>query len=399
LTHIDFLTPMKQVVLFLLSVVLYQATSGQELPGPRARDLNIPFDGVPGKFNAITDVPGVEVGYQTLVTGNGRLVPGEGPVRTGVTMVLPRGKTDKKYPVGYFIFNGNGEVTGIPYIHDFGENKGPIGITNTYSVGVTRDAIGEWCFHNFSLTGHHDFRFGLPIVGETFDGGLNDINGMHITKEDVFAAIENAKTGYIEEGNVGGGTGMVCYWFKGGTGTSSRKIKMYDNEYTVGVIVQANFGYRNHLTIRGLPVGKLLADTLLPDVKQDGSLIAIVGTDAPLSASHLNLVAKRVALGVARTGTTGSTGSGDVFLAFSTQDVLENNGFINLTTLDERSLNRIFNATVEATEEAIINAMVAAEDMEGINGNVFYRIPHEPLQRWFSEYAAFLNGLSRQQNP
>ncbi|NHB68716.1 DmpA family aminopeptidase [Perlabentimonas gracilis] len=377
-------------LLIFISLVASHPIYSQKSQNLRARDLGIPFDGRTGQFNAITDVPGVEVGYQTKITGSGKLIVGQGPVRTGVTVVLPKGKLDKEYPIGYFIFNGNGEVTGLPYIYDFGKSKGPIGITNTYSVGVTRDAIGEWCFKNFSLTDHHDFRFGLPIVGETFDGGLNDINGFHIKKEDVFKAIESAKTGLIEEGNVGGGTGMVCYSFKGGTGTASRIITIGGKEYTVGIIVQANFGYRRHLSIRGIPIGKLLSDTLLPSVNQDGSIIAIVGTDAPLTPLQLNMVAKRVTLGVARTGTIGSTGSGDIFLAFSTHEPTITNGVVELKALDDRPLNRVFNATVEATEEAIINALIAAEDMEGINGNTFYSIPHRKVKQIFKNYSDFL---------
>jgi L-aminopeptidase/D-esterase-like protein len=386
---------MKRIVLILAFIISIQFLQGQELNKIRARDLGIPFDGVPGIHNAITDVPGVEVGYKTIISGNGKLVTGTGPIRTGVTIILPKGKTDLEYPMGYFIFNGNGEVTGIPFVHDFGKNKGPIGITNTYSVGVTRDAIGEWCFNHFSLTDHHDFRFGLPIVGETFDGGLNDINGLHIKKNDVFEAINNSKTGYIDEGNVGGGTGMVCYWFKGGTGTASRVIKFGEERYTVGVLVQANFGYRNHLMIRGLPVGRILSDTLMPIVKQDGSIIVIVGTDAPLSSSQLNLVAKRVTLGIGRTGTTGSSGSGDIFIAFSTQNIKDSSGIYSMKFLDEKSLNRIFDATVESTEEAIINALVAAKDMEGINGNFFYQIPHEKIKQYFFDYKEFFKSINQ----
>lgn len=386
---------MKRVIVFLVVCIFsVQFLQGQEKSKIRARDLGIPFDGLPGKYNAITDVPGVEVGYKTLISGTGKLIRGKGPVRTGVTIILPRGKTDSEYFVGYFIFNGNGDVTGIPFIHDYGKNKGPIGLTNTYSVGVTRDAIGEWCFNHFSLTDHHDFRFGLPIVGETFDGGLNDINGLHVKKNDVFEAINQSKSGEIEEGNVGGGTGMVCYWFKGGTGTASRIVIIGEKKYTLGVIVQANFGYRSHLMIRGLPVGKLFSDTLMPEVKQDGSIIVIVGTDAPLNSLQLNLIAKRATLGIARTGTTGSSGSGDIFVAFSTQNLENNGGVYTAKTIDEKSLNRIFDATVESTEEAIINALVAAEDMEGINGNFIHQIPHGKLSQYFLDYNNFLKKLN-----
>jgi len=382
-------------IILLICVTSSSILNAQESSKIRARDLGIPFVGTPGKYNAITDIPGVEVGYKTLISGNGKLIKGKGPIRTGVTIILPKGKTDTEYSMGYFIFNGNGEVTGIPFLHDYGQNKGPIGLTNTYSVGVTRDAIGDWCFKNFSLTDNHDFRFGLPIVGETFDGGLNDINGLHIKKEHVFEAINNSKSQAIAEGNVGGGTGMVCYWFKGGTGTSSRIVNINGKNYTVGILVQANFGYRKHLTVRGLPLGNFFSDTLMPAVKQDGSIIAIVGTDAPLTPLQLNLVAKRVTLGISRTGTIGSTGSGDVFLAFSTQILKENSeSLLEINALNSSSLNKVFNATVEVTEEAIINALVAAEDMVGINGNTFFELPHNTTKSLFTKYNNFLKTIN-----
>ena len=356
----------------------------------RARDLGIPFNGKPGVFNAITDVPGVGVGYSTLIKGAGKWKLGEGPVRTGVTVVLPRGKTPEPYNAGYFIFNGDGEMTGIPFVHDYGQGgSGAIGITNTNSVGVVRDAIGEWQYRKFRSDSPLDFSFGLPIVAETWDGLLNDINGYHVKKEHVFAAIDGAAGGKVAEGNVGGGTGMVCYWFKGGTGTSSRIVKIGTGEYTVGVLVQANFGRREDLMIAGVPVGKEITDLEpIETSEQDGSIIVIIGTNAPLSASQLNLIAKRATLGIARTGTIGSSSSGDIFFSFSTAK----SDFDTATkttlsrTLSKSSLDPIFRATVEATEEAIINALVAARDMEGINGNKAFAIPHERLKIVMKKY-------------
>jgi L-aminopeptidase/D-esterase-like protein len=375
--------------LFLFIFILAISATAQQPDKKRARDLGIPFSGTTGKFNSITDVPGVEVGYSTLVRGSGKWKAGEGPVRTGVTVVLPKGKTDDSYNAGYFIFNGDGEMTGLPYMHDYGQGYGVLGITNTNSVGVVRDAIGEWQYKKFGSKSPIDFAFGLPIVAETWDGGLNDINGYHIKKENVFAAIDGAGGGKIAEGNVGGGTGMMTYWFKGGTGTSSRIIKIGTKEYTVGVIVQANLGKREDLMIAGVPVGKEITDLEpIEASEQDGSIIVIVGTDAPLSSSQLNLVAKRVTLGLARTGTTGNSSSGDIFLAFSTGKSTYDKATKIMTgsSLAKSSLDPIFRATVEATEEAIINALVASEDMEGINGNKVFAIPHNRLRDVMKKY-------------
>lgn len=360
-----------------------EAASPARADHQRARDLAIPFTGVTGSWNSITDVPGVEVGYSTIVRGTGKWQLGKGPVRTGVTVVLPRGKTQGSYNVGYFVFNGDGEMTGIPYIQDYGRVSGPLGITNTNSVGVVRDAIGEWRYRRFASKSPIDYTFGLPIVAETWDGGLNDINGYHVRKEHVFEAINSASSGPIAEGNVGGGTGMTCYWFKCGTGTSSRVAEVGTTRYTVGVLVQANFGRREDLMVAGVPVGKEITDLdLVEGPQQDGSIIIIVGTDAPLSSSQLSLVAKRATLGMARTGTIGETGSGDIFLAFSTNTVQFDSATQIVTAgfLSKRTLDPVFRATVEATEEAIINALVAARDMEGINGNKAFGIPHDRLR-------------------
>ncbi|QHV94744.1 DmpA family aminopeptidase [Spirosoma endbachense] len=375
---------------YLLAFLLITATvvQAQTATKPRARDAGIPFNGTPGEYNAITDVPGVLVGYKTLIEGKGKWMLGSGPIRTGVTVILPAGKTTKSYPAGYFIFNGDGEMTGIPYIHDYGTGCGPIGITNTNSVGVVRDAIGSWSHQHFASKNPLDFAFGLPIVGETWDGVLNDINGLHVRKEHVMAALDGASSGAIQEGNVGGGTGMICYAFKGGTGTASRVIKIGNQTYTVGVLVQANFGRRPDLLIAGLPVGQEITDLMPVLNEKDGSIIAIVGTDVPLVSSQLNLVAKRVTMGIARTGTYGTNSSGDIFMAFSTQTA-EQDTLTKLTTyrsVDKSSLDVVFKATVEATEEAIINALVAAETMDGINGHKVYALPHDRLQRVMKKY-------------
>ena len=378
---------------FLLLVFIFLIFSifanSQQADKKRARDLGIPFNGTVGKFNSITDVPGVEVGYSTIIKGTGKWKVGEGPARTGVTIVLPKGKTQDSYNIGYFIFNGDGEMTGIPNIHDYGRASGAIGITNTNSVGIVRDAIGEWRYKKFGSKNPIDFSFGLPIVGETWDGFLNDINGYHVKKEHVFEAINSAASGKIAEGSVGGGTGMMCYFLKGGTGTSSRVVKIGTKEYTIGVIVQANLGLLPDLVIAGVPVGKELAD-LEPIEKpqQEGSIIVIVSTDAPLSSSQLNLVAKRAALGMGRTGTTGESGSGDLFLAFSTSKTEYDSAtkILTVSSLSKSSINPIFRATVEATEEAIINAMIASEDMEGINGNKVFALPHNRLRDVMRKY-------------
>ena len=355
----------------------------------RARDLGVPFEGTVGRFNAITDVPGVEVGYSTLIRGAGAWKVGEGPVRTGVTIILPRGKTQDSYNAGYFIFNGDGEMTGIPYLHDYGRGSGPIGLTNTNSVGVVRDAIGEWQFKKFGSGNPIDFSFGLPTVAETWDGFLNDINGYHVKKGDVFEAIDGAVSGSLAEGNVGGGTGMICYYFKGGTGTSSRTVEVGGKKYTVGVLVQANFGILRDLVIAGVPVGKEITD-LEPVEKpqQDGSIVVVVGTDAPLSPSQLNLVARRATLGIGRTGTIGNSGSGDLFLAFSTirSEYDSSTRTVTATSLSKSGLDPIFRATVEATEEAVVNALVAAESMEGINGNKVFALPHDRLRETMKKY-------------
>ncbi|HYK55259.1 MAG TPA: P1 family peptidase [Flavisolibacter sp.] len=374
-----------------LGVFCFLAGSAHAQKKQRARDLSIPFDGTPGTYNAITDVPGVEVGYKTLISGSGKLDYGKGPVRTGVTVILPKGKTDESYPAAWFSLNGDGEMTGLPYVEDYGTGTGAIGITNTNSVGVVRDAIGEWNFKRFTKKEFIDFSFGLPIVAETWDGMLNDINGFHVKKEHVWQALDSAAGGRIKEGNVGGGTGMALYGFKGGSGTASRVFTIDSAQYTLGVFVQANFGGRNELTVAGVPVGREIKDKqpILNNVKRkDGSIIAIVATNAPLLPGQLKLVAKRVTHGIARTGTISHDGSGEIFLALSTATPQYNNRYSQESwkVIPKWMLDPIFKATVEATEEAIINALLAAEDMEGINGNTWFAIPHDRLKEIMKKY-------------
>ena len=381
-----------RILIFALVFFLYAIPAKSQNENTlRARDLGIPFNGIPGKFNSITDVPGVEVGYKTLINGSGKLEYGKGPVRTGVTVILPKGKTDRGYPAAWFSLNGDGEMTGLPPIEDYGIGYGPIGITNTNSVGIVRDAIGEWCFRKFSKGELVDFSFGLPVVAETWDGVLNDINGFHVKKEDVWQALENSESGKISEGNVGGGTGMILYEFKGGSGTASRRFTIDSTDYTLGVFVQANFGKRNELTISGVPVGREINDFMPIEhetSRKDGSVIVILATDAPLLPGQLKLVAKRITHGIARTGTFSHDGSGDIFLALSTASPVSkgNRRLETWNVLPKVELNPVFEATVEATEEAIINALVAAEDMDGINGNKCYAIPHDRLKEVMKKY-------------
>ncbi len=378
------------VLVLLLCIAAAIHAQKTEPAKKRARDIGVPFDGIPGQFNAITDVPGVEVGYKTLVKGSGRLVTGEGPVRTGVTVILPRGKSAKGVPAGWFTLNGDGEMTGTTFIEEYGKLYGPVGITNTYSMGVVRDAIGAWNFKNFSQGELFDFSFGLPVVAETFDGMLNDINGLHVTKEDVWEALDGAKSGPVEEGNVGGGTGMSLFLFKGGSGTASRVIRIDTATYTIGVFVQGNFGGRKDLSVAGVPVGREITDLkpVFNTKEKDGSIIVVVATDAPLLPSQLKQIAKRATLGVGRTGGLGRNSSGDIFLAFSTagSQTNEKGTLETWHSIPKERLDNLYQATVEATEEAIINALVAAETMDGINGNIIYALPHQRLQSVLKKY-------------
>ena len=357
---------------------------------PRARDLGIPFYGTPGKYNAITDVQGVEVGYKTIIDGTGTLVVGKGPVRTGVTAIFPKGKEslDRVF-AGWFTLNGNGEMTGTTWVDESGCLGSPILITNTHSVGVVRDAVIEWSMKKMT-SGGYSGDISLPVVAETWDGFLNDINGFHVKKEHVFEAMESATSGPIKEGNVGGGTGMVVHQFKGGTGTSSRKLNEAEGGYTIGVLVQANYGSRELLNIAGVPVGKEITD-LRPVQKKDedqGSIIVVLATDAPLLPHQLKRVVKRVALGIGVMGGRGGNSSGDIFIAFSTAnpEIRNASAVVHLEMLPNEKINPIFNAATAATEEAIVNAMIAAETMEGVNGNKVYAIPHDRLISVMKKY-------------
>ena len=358
---------------------------------PRARELGIPFEGATGPVNAITDVRGVEVGHTTIISGEGKLVVGKGPVRTGVTAIFPKGKDfrDRVF-AAWFSLNGNGEMTGTTWLEESGCLGSPILITNTHSVGVARDAVIEWNAKR-GLSESYSGDFSLPVVAETYDGFLNDINGFHIKKEHVFQALESARTGPVSEGNVGGGTGMVAHQFKGGIGTSSRILPENMGGYTVGVLVQANYGARDQLKIAGVPVGKEITDLLpQPGKKEDGqgSIIVVVATDAPLLPHQLKRIVKRVALAIGVVGGRGENSSGDIFIAFSTAnaEVGKTTGIAQLSMLPNELINPLFRQTVNATEEAIVNAMVAAETMKGVNGNTIYAIPHDRLREALKKY-------------
>ena len=370
------------LVLFLTLATFLQAQAK-----PRARDLGVPFDGATGPFNAITDVKGVEVGHTTLISGSGKLIVGEGPVRTGVTAVLPRGK-DSLDPVfgGWFSLNGNGEMTGTAWLEESGVLEGPVMITNTHSVGVVRDAVIAWRIKK-APPDDEGYFWSLPVVAETYDGDLNDINGFHVKPEHVFHALDSAHGGPAEEGNVGGGTGMVCNEFKGGIGTASRVLPAKFGAYTVGVLVQCNYGRRSQLRIAGVPVGREIPDKTVRD-EDIGSIIIVVATDAPLIPTQLKRLARRAALGLGRDGSFAGDGSGDIFIAFSTANpgAIASKGVRDLKMLPNQQLNPIFLATVQATEEAIVNAMVAAETMKGANDLEVIALPHDRLRAILKKY-------------
>ena len=352
----------------------------------RARDLGIPFDGRPGPLNAITDVDGVAVGFETLI--------GESPegkaIRTGVTAILPRGRRsfDELVYAAVYSLNGNGELTGSHWIEEGGMLEGPVMITNTHSVGVVRDAVIEWRVRE-AAADKLGYFWSLPVVGETWDGWLNDINGFHVRPEHVFSALETARGGPVAEGNVGGGTGMICHQFKGGTGTSSRRVEIEGNSYTLGVLVQANYGDREELRVAGVPVGRYLtADKAYENPNGDtGSIIIVVATDAPLLPHQLKRLARRATMGLARNGSYAGDGSGDLFLAFSTANPQANHTeTVQVATLANNQLNPLFLATVRATEEAIVNALVAAETMTGLDGHTAVAIDHDDLRAVLKEY-------------
>ena len=379
--------------ILILSIFSIETYSQDKI---RARDLGIPFDGNPGKYNSITDVEGILVGHETIIEGDGNLIVGRGPVRTGVTSILPRGMNYDPVFAGWYSLNGNGEMTGTTWVEESGFLEGPIMITNTHSVGVVRDAVIEWSYKNKffkTLYNIKDLFWTLPVVAETYDGSLNDINGFHVKKEHAFNALNNAKGGVVGEGNVGGGTGMTCHGFKGGIGTSSRKIVLKEKEYTLGVLVQANYGNRNELTIAGVPVGKEIKD-LRPKItfgeKQEGlgSIIVIVATDAPFLPNQLKRLARRVPVGISRVGGFGSNGSGDIFITFSTANpgAFNREEIGNINFLPNDLMNPFLNATGQATEEAIINALISAETMTGINNNTVYKLPHDRLKDILKKY-------------
>jgi D-aminopeptidase len=372
----------------IVALILAVAVTASAQTNPRARDLGVPFDGTPGPNNAITDVKGVEVGHTTLISGSGKLIVGKGPVRTGVTAIHPRGKTSNDAVfAAWFTLNGNGEMTGTTWVEDSGFLTGPVMITNTHSVGVVRDAVIAWEVRRGAPV--EEDWWSLPVVAETWDGDLNDINGFHVHAEDAFHALEVAHSGPVEEGNVGGGTGMICNEFKGGIGTSSRVLNAKDGGYTVGVLVQCNYGRRDQLRIAGIPVGREIPDRPARGDKDDiGSIIVIVATDAPLIPTQLKRVARRVSLGLGRDGSYSGDSSGDIFLAFSTANpgAAAPKGLHQLTMLPNDSISPIFLATVQATEEAVVNAMVAAETMKGIDDREVIALPHDRLREVLKKY-------------
>jgi D-aminopeptidase len=397
----------------LVAAFLSYAAGAATEVAVRARGLGIPFEGTPGPNNAITDVPGVEVGQVTHVSGDGPLKVGTGPVRTGVTVVLPRGRgsADSVYG-GFFDLNGNGELTGQAYLQDFGVVIGPIGISNTNAIGQVYAGIQKWTQDKFGLAT-------TPVVAETWDGRLNDIGGFHVQPADAVAAIEAARTGPVTEGNVGGGTGMVCFGFKGGIGTASRQVSIAGKDYVVGVLVQCNTGDRETLRIAGAPVGPelsrgwlpcydpaLSAADKLPKCKAEaaadhpppdvGSIIIVVATNAPLMPVQLNRVARRAALGMGRLGSYSGNQSGDLMMAFTTASAAANDPDQTrpsaVTPLASDNLDPVFKAVVEATEESVVNALVAAQTMTGIDGYRFYSLPHTQLRAILKRYGRLEGG-------
>jgi len=381
-------------VLLLLGVIVLDSSAREPIKSQapieakivRARDLGIPFEGTPGKLNGITDVPGVEVGYTTLISGEGKLEVGKGPVRTGVTAILPRGHSSLNDPVyaGFFSLNGNGEMTGTAWVEESGFLEGPIAITNTHSVGVARDAVIAW---QIKQRAADQSLWSLPLVAETWDGWLNDINGFHVRPEDVWHALDTAHGGAIEEGSVGGGTGMICYEFKGGNGTASRKIDIRASKdapprsFVVGVFLQANFGRRPQLVIAGVPVGKEIPGEVYK--KENGSCIAVVATDAPLLPNQLKRLARRISLGIARTGTISGNSSGDLFIAFSTANpnvASADQITHDVQTIPNDLMDPLFTGVVQATEEAVVNALVDNHSMIGRDNHRVEALPHNRLR-------------------
>ncbi|WP_428408736.1 P1 family peptidase [Hyphococcus sp.] len=374
---------MKKLV--ILAAALAQLSFAAAQTAPRARDLGVPFDGTPGPLNAITDVEGVTVGHKTIIKD----LRGGHAVRTGVTAILPRGEKtlDKDVFAGVFSLNGNGEMTGAHWIEESGFLEGPVMITNTHSVGAVHEGVIKWRIKQAGPDAS-GYWWSLPVVAETWDGDLNDINGFHVKEKHVAAALDKAKAGPVAEGNVGGGTGMICHEFKCGIGTSSRRA----GGYTIGVLVQANYGMRDPLRIAGVPVGQHLRNDRIfseddPTAAESGSIIIVIATDAPLLPQQLKRIAKRAALGLGRMGSYAGNGSGDIFIAFSTAEMDKGDGALwRLSRLDNGALDPLFLATANATEEAVVNAMVAARDMTGNEGHYAKAIDHEALRAVLKQY-------------
>jgi D-aminopeptidase len=362
----------------LLASIILSACCGAAFSAdhPRARALGIPFDGTPGPLNAITDIASITVGYTTLIEGTGNHA-----VRTGVTVILPRGRATLDKPVfaGVFSLNGNGEMTGTHWIEESGFLEGPVTITGTHSVGTVRDAVIAWRIKQ-GKPDPSGYWWSLPVVAETWDGDLSDANGFHVKPEHVFAALDSARGGALAEGNVGGGTAMICHELKCGTGTSSRVVEIAGQRYTVGVLVQANYGVRSELRIAGVPVGKFMP--IARESQDHGSIIIVVATDAPLLPQQLKRLSRRAALGLARNGSYAGDGSGDLFIAFSTANAAANQvESFDVHALANGQLNPLFLATVQGVEESIVNSMVAAETMTGVNGRTVQAIDTAELRK------------------
>ena len=376
---------MRSILTFLLSLATAVCVAE-----PRARDLGVPFDGQPGPLNAITDVAGVAVGHTTLIQD---LTDGH-RVRTGVTAILPRGRDSRKTPVfgGWFSLNGNGEMTGTTWIEESGQLDGPVVLTNTHSVGVVRDAVIAWRVRQGDADAS-GYWWSLPVVAETWDGHLNDVNGFHVKPTHVDAALDAAAGGPVAEGNVGGGTGMICHEFKCGIGTSSRRVEIDGRTLTVGVLVQANYGLRETLRVAGVPIGQHLREhrAYQDQPAETGSIIIVVATDAPLLSHQLKRLARRASLGLGRMGSYAGDGSGDIFLAFSTANAVALSGapYASAEFLENGRMDPLFQATVQATEEAIVNALIAAKDMTGEGGRYAVAIPHADLVRLLKQYGRY----------
>ncbi|HEX4438951.1 MAG TPA: P1 family peptidase [Thermoanaerobaculia bacterium] len=369
-------------------VAVAPVASGAPGTRPRARDLGVPFEGQPGPLDAITDVKGVAVGHSTIVRGEGKLEVGKGPVRTGVTAVVPRGRATNDDPVfaGWWTLNGAGEMTGTTWVEESGFLEGPVMLTNTHSIGAVHEGTIAWRVKQGDpdATG---YWWSNPVVAETWDGELNDINGFHVKRENVFEALDKASGGPVAEGSVGGGTGMICNGFKGGIGTASRVLTAKEGGYTVGALVQCNYGRKSNLIVAGVPVGRELAGSGARD-EDAGSIIVVVATDAPLVPTQLKRLARRVALGLGRDGAQGGNGSGDIFIAFSTANpgAAKPTGIASVQMLPNDRMNPLFAATIQSAEEAVINSMVAADTMTGANGFTVKALPQDELVRILKKY-------------